>query len=178
METYLPVGLKHVLCTDISRDGTLAGSHVSVSDEGCASYPQVAFPSTGGIGDINDVAALRGTGVRGVIVGRALLEGKFTVKEAIACLEQLVETYLPVGLKHVLCTDISRDGTLAGSNVFLYEEVCARYPQVAFQSSGGIGDINDVAALRGTGVRGVIVGRALLEGKFTVKEAIACWQNA
>ncbi|WP_432804342.1 HisA/HisF-related TIM barrel protein [Escherichia coli] len=47
-----------------------------------------------------------------------------------------------------------------------------------FQSSGGIGDINDVAALRGTGVGGVIVGRALLEGKFTVKEAIACWQNA
>ncbi len=93
-------------------------------------------------------------------------------------LEQLVESYLPVGLKHVLCTDISRDGTLAGSNVSLYEEVCARYPQVAFQSSGGIGDIDDVAALRGTGVRGVIVGRALLEGKFTVKEAIACWQNA
>ena len=93
-------------------------------------------------------------------------------------LEQLVETYLPAGLKHVLCTDISRDGTLAGSNVSLYEEVCARYPQVAFQSSGGIGDINDVAALRGTGVGGVIVGRALLEGKFTVKEAIACWQNA
>ncbi|MFQ8717924.1 MAG: HisA/HisF-related TIM barrel protein [Enterobacter hormaechei] len=76
-----------------------------------------------------------------------------------------------------LCTDISRDGTLAGSNVSLYEEVCARYPQVAFQSSGGIGDLADIAALRGTGVRGVIVGRALLEGKFTVKEAIQCWQN-
>ncbi|MGT8636872.1 HisA/HisF-related TIM barrel protein [Escherichia coli] len=60
-------------------------------------------------------------------------------------LEQLVETYLPVGLKHVLCTDISRDGTLAGSNVSLYEEVCARYPQVAFQSSGGIGDEKVVA---------------------------------
>lgn len=92
-------------------------------------------------------------------------------------LEELVETYLHVGLQHVLCTDISRDGTLAGSNVALYEEVCARYPQVAFQSSGGIGDINDVAALRGTGVRGVIVGRALLEGKFNVAEAIECWQN-
>ena len=92
-------------------------------------------------------------------------------------LEELVETYLPVGLRHVLCTDISRDGTLAGSNVSLYEEVCARYPQVAFQSSGGIGDINDIAALRGTGVKGVIVGRALLEGKFTVTEAIQCWQN-
>jgi phosphoribosylformimino-5-aminoimidazole carboxamide ribotide isomerase len=68
-------------------------------------------------------------------------------------LEELVDIYLPVGLQHVLCTDISRDGTLAGSNVSLYEEVCARYPQVAFQSSGGIGDLNDIAALRGTGVR-------------------------
>lgn len=84
-------------------------------------------------------------------------------------LEQLVETYLPVGLKHVLCTDISRDGTLAGSNVSLYEEVCARYPQIAFQSSGGIGDIDDIAALRGTGVRGVIVGRALLEGNLPLR---------
>lgn len=92
-------------------------------------------------------------------------------------LEELIETYQPVGLKHVLCTDISRDGTLAGSNVSLYEEVCARYPQIAFQSSGGIGGLQDIAALRGTGVRGVIVGRALLEGKFNVTEAIQCWQN-
>jgi phosphoribosylformimino-5-aminoimidazole carboxamide ribotide isomerase len=92
-------------------------------------------------------------------------------------LEALVDIYLPVGLKHVLCTDISRDGTLAGSNVSLYEEVCARYPQVAFQSSGGIGDLADITALRGTGVQGVIVGRALLEEKFTVTEAIQCWQN-
>ncbi|STQ79596.1 1-(5-phosphoribosyl)-5-[(5-phosphoribosylamino)methylideneamino] imidazole-4-carboxamide isomerase [Hafnia alvei] len=92
-------------------------------------------------------------------------------------LEQIVDEFLPYGLKHVLCTDISRDGTLSGSNVALYQEVCARYPQVAFQSSGGIGSLEDIAALRGSGVQGVIVGRALLEGKFTVKEAIACWQK-
>ncbi|MGK0703500.1 1-(5-phosphoribosyl)-5-[(5-phosphoribosylamino)methylideneamino]imidazole-4-carboxamide isomerase [Yokenella regensburgei] len=92
-------------------------------------------------------------------------------------LETLIAIYQSVGLQHVLCTDISRDGTLAGSNVALYEEICARYPQVAFQSSGGIGGLADIAALRGTGVRGVIVGRALLEGKFNVTEAIQCWQN-
>ncbi len=92
-------------------------------------------------------------------------------------LEQLVERFSPFGLAHVLCTDISRDGTLAGSNVALYQEICARFPQVAFQASGGIGNLNDIAALRGSGVKGVIVGRALLEGKFNVKEAIACWQN-
>lgn len=92
-------------------------------------------------------------------------------------LEQIVERYLPFGLKHVLCTDISRDGTLSGSNVELYREISRRYPQVAFQASGGIGNLADIANLRGSGVQGVIVGRALLEGKFNVAEAISCWQN-
>ncbi|GBU14132.1 N-(5'-phospho-L-ribosyl-formimino)-5-amino-1-(5'-phosphoribosyl)-4-imidazolecarboxamide isomerase [Enterobacterales bacterium] len=92
-------------------------------------------------------------------------------------LEQVVEQYLPFGLKHVLCTDISRDGTLAGSNVELYREVTARYPQIAFQASGGIGSLDDIAQLRDSGVEGVIVGRALLDGKFSVTEAISCWQN-
>lgn len=92
-------------------------------------------------------------------------------------LEQLVAQFLPFGLKHVLCTDISRDGTLSGANVALYQEVCTRFPQIAFQASGGIGGLEDIAALRGSGVIGVIVGRALLDGKFTVAEAISCWQN-
>ncbi|XNM59353.1 HisA/HisF-related TIM barrel protein [Escherichia coli] len=76
----------------------------------------------------------------------------------------------------MLCTDISRDGTLAGSDA-LYMKKCAPI------SAGGIsvirrhGDIDDVAALRGTGVRGVVARRALLEGNFTVKEAIACSQT-
>lgn len=92
-------------------------------------------------------------------------------------LEEVIKQYQPFGLKHVLCTDISRDGTLSGSNVALYQDVAARYPEVSFQSSGGIGSLDDIAALRGSGARGVIVGRALLENKFTVAEAISCWQN-
>ncbi|MGY0145661.1 1-(5-phosphoribosyl)-5-[(5-phosphoribosylamino)methylideneamino]imidazole-4-carboxamide isomerase [Edwardsiella tarda] len=93
-------------------------------------------------------------------------------------LEQMVERFLPLGLQHVLCTDIACDGTLQGANVALYRQICTRYPQVAFQSSGGIGGLADIAALRSSGVQGVIVGRALLEGKMSVEEAIACWQNA
>lgn len=92
-------------------------------------------------------------------------------------LEETIGQFLPYGLKHVLCTDIARDGTLQGSNVDLYREISARYPQIAFQSSGGIGSLEDIAALRGSGAQGVIVGRALLENKFTVSEAIKCWQN-
>lgn len=93
-------------------------------------------------------------------------------------IEALLAHYLPVGLKHVLCTDISRDGTLQGSNVALYRDLVAQFPQINWQASGGIGGIADIEALKGSGVGGVILGRSLLEGKFTVKEAIACWQDA
>ncbi|NHB91520.1 1-(5-phosphoribosyl)-5-[(5-phosphoribosylamino)methylideneamino]imidazole-4-carboxamide isomerase [Photorhabdus cinerea] len=99
-------------------------------------------------------------------------------ENSAATLEQVIEQYLPFGLKHVLCTDISRDGTLNGSNIELYREICQRYPQIAFQASGGIGALNDIASLPISGVAGVIIGRALLDGKFTLTEAIQCWQNA
>ena len=56
-------------------------------------------------------------------------------------------------------------------------DLCKQYPQVQFQSSGGIGSLADIEALKGCGVAGVIVGRALLDGKFTTEEAFACWQS-
>lgn len=92
-------------------------------------------------------------------------------------IESLLDRFEPAGLKHVLCTDISRDGTLAGSNVQLYQSLATDYPFIEWQASGGIGNLSDIEALKGSGVSGIILGRSLLEGKFTVKEAIACWQN-
>ena len=93
-------------------------------------------------------------------------------------LEGLLEHYQDAGLKHVLCTDISKDGTLSGSNVTMYTELCAQYPTLQWQASGGIGSLADIKALIPTGVSGVILGRSLLEGKFTLEEAIACWPRA
>jgi len=92
-------------------------------------------------------------------------------------LEDLLAQYQDAGIKHVLCTDISKDGTLTGTNVDLYTEVCAKYPNIQWQASGGIGSLDDIKALIPTGVSGVILGRSLLEGKFTLEEAIACWPN-
>ena len=90
-------------------------------------------------------------------------------------LEALLSEYQDVGIKHVLCTDISKDGTLTGSNVELYSELCQSYPDILWQASGGIGSLDDIKALIPTGVSGVILGRSLLEGKFTLEQAIACW---
>ncbi|AKZ65943.1 1-(5-phosphoribosyl)-5-[(5-phosphoribosylamino)methylideneamino]imidazole-4-carboxamide isomerase [Candidatus Palibaumannia cicadellinicola] len=93
-------------------------------------------------------------------------------------LEQVIDQYLQtVGLNHILCTDISRDGTLSGINIELYQSLCSHWPSIKFQSSGGICSLDDIAKLHHSGVHDVIIGRALLENKFTVAEAMACWQN-
>ena len=93
-------------------------------------------------------------------------------------LEQVLDGFINAGARHVLCTDISRDGTLQGPNVELYQELAAKYPQILWQASGGVGNLDHIRSLTGSGVAGVILGRALLEGKFTITEAIQCWQNA
>ncbi len=93
-------------------------------------------------------------------------------------LESLLAQYQDVQVKHVLCTDISKDGTLSGSNVALYQELVTAYPEIDWQASGGIGSLDDIRALKPTKVAGVILGKALLDGKFTLKEAIQCWQDA
>ncbi len=90
-------------------------------------------------------------------------------------IRSLLEIYLPFGLIHVLCTDISKDGTLHGSNVSLYQELSSAYPQIQWQASGGIGHLNDIRAVANSGASAVIIGRALLEDKFNVREAIQCW---
>lgn len=109
--------------------------------------------------------------------GEKTLPSHGWIEQSNITLEQVLEGYISAGAKHVLCTDISKDGTLTGSNVALYQQLAASYPQIQWQASGGIGQLDDIRALIGSGVAGVILGRSLLEGKFTLEEAIACWQN-
>lgn len=91
-----------------------------------------------------------------------------------ALIDDIVKMYLPCGLKHVLCTDIARDGMMTGPSVDLYARLAKAFPQVAWQASGGIASLTDVRAAENAGAAGVIVGRALLENRFTVKEALSC----
>ncbi|MEL4430814.1 1-(5-phosphoribosyl)-5-[(5-phosphoribosylamino)methylideneamino]imidazole-4-carboxamide isomerase [Shewanella mangrovisoli] len=92
-------------------------------------------------------------------------------------LESIVEDFSQVGLKHALVTDISRDGTLTGANTALYQELSSRYPDIAWQASGGIATLEDVEAVRDSGAAGIIIGKALLIKQFNVAEAIQCWPN-
>ena len=81
-------------------------------------------------------------------------------------------------LHHVLCTDVARDGALAGPNTELYAEILRRYPELQLQASGGVRDMADLSALRHAGLPAAITGRALLDGKITAMEVASFRQNA
>lgn len=89
-------------------------------------------------------------------------------------LYDVIDYYLAYGLAHVLCTDISKDGMLQGANTQLYQDLVAKYPNILFQASGGIGALADLHNLKKTKVQSVIVGRALYENKFSLNEALTC----
>ncbi|TAL87417.1 MAG: 1-(5-phosphoribosyl)-5-[(5-phosphoribosylamino)methylideneamino]imidazole-4-carboxamide isomerase [Rhodanobacter sp.] len=89
-------------------------------------------------------------------------------------LDELAPWYAARGARHLLCTDIDRDGMLAGFNLELYRHLAEQVPQLAVQASGGVRSLDDIRAARTAGAHGVILGKALLEGRFTVQEALAC----
>lgn len=89
-------------------------------------------------------------------------------------LDTLAAHYTRAGARHVLCTDIARDGTLDGFNLDLYRDLAGFAPDFEIQASGGACSLDDMRRVRAAGVRGVILGRALLERKFTLKEALKC----
>lgn len=89
-----------------------------------------------------------------------------------ARLDELLARYADAGLRHLLCTDIACDGMLAGPNLGLYRRVLARVPAVAVQGSGGVRDAADVRALRDAGCAGAVLGRALLEGRLRLDDAL------
>jgi len=91
---------------------------------------------------------------------------------------QCIDHYAEAGLRHVLCTDVGRDGAMAGPNVALYTEALRRYPTLALQASGGVRNIADLEELRSRGIPAAITGRALLDGAITTAEVAAFRRSA
>ncbi len=86
--------------------------------------------------------------------------------------ETLWEVAVRYEFRHLLLTDIGRDGMLAGPNVALVAEAVERLPNIAVQASGGVASLADLAGLATAGAAGAIVGKALWEARFTLAEAI------
>ncbi|MBT2768325.1 1-(5-phosphoribosyl)-5-[(5-phosphoribosylamino)methylideneamino]imidazole-4-carboxamide isomerase [Stenotrophomonas sp. ISL-67] len=106
--------------------------------------------------------------------GRWLLPVHGWTETADVTLDVLAQRYAQAGMRHLLCTDIARDGMLSGPNIDLYRHLSALLPGVAVQASGGVRSAADVAEAKAAGCGGAILGKALLEGRMTLQEALAC----
>jgi phosphoribosylformimino-5-aminoimidazole carboxamide ribotide isomerase len=81
-----------------------------------------------------------------------------------------LQSFYNRGLKYVKCTDISREGLMAGPSFELYEDIVQKFPDLCLLASGGLRNVDDIIKLQEIGVAGVIFGKAYYEGKIKLKE--------
>ena len=201
-------GATHLHVVDL--DGALNGTpvHAPIVAQLAAAFPGTVELG-GGLRDRPAVETAIATGVTRVVVGTAVLEDeefvrwatgrlgdrlvvsldardgkvathgwtKVSDRSAVDVAAELAQT----GVRHLLYTDIGRDGTLGGPNLAALKKVAQAAPPLSILASGGISSLDDLRALaemRVPNIRGVIVGRALYEGRFGVAEALATLEAA
>ncbi len=108
--------------------------------------------------------------------GRVAING--WLEESEQTIESLIDRFIPQGLREVICTDIAKDGMLQGPTFDLYARLQAAYPEQDIIVSGGISKMDDICRLDEMGLRHVIVGKAIYEGRITLNELKEWLQNA
>ena len=132
-----------------------------------------------GTAAVNDekflISALERYGER-IAVGADIRDGKIAVKGWLERSEYDVYSFFErmqsLGVKTVICTDVSKDGAMQGTNLTLYRELSKRY-SVGIVASGGVSSLSDVKALSEMSLEGAIIGKAYYTGDVNLKEAIA-----
>ena len=109
-----------------------------------------------------------------MILGADVRNGKISIngwkEDSTEDLLPFLKKYIEAGVKTVLCTEISKDGTLQGPAIELYKEVMAAYPQLHLIASGGVSCIDDIQALDAAGIPAVVFGKAIYEGRIDLRE--------
>ncbi|MFQ3580122.1 MAG: 1-(5-phosphoribosyl)-5-[(5-phosphoribosylamino)methylideneamino]imidazole-4-carboxamide isomerase [Bacteroidales bacterium] len=85
---------------------------------------------------------------------------------------EFLESYKQKGIKKVICTDISKDGMLQGTSNTLYAKIKEQFPDLYLIASGGVSSISDIETLQELHIEAVIIGKALYEGKISLKELV------
>lgn len=124
---------------------------------------------------------LKKYGAERIILGADVRHGKISIngwkEDSAEDLLPFLQKYVDAGVKNVLCTEISKDGTLAGPAIDLYKEVMAAYPEMHLIASGGVSSLDDIKALDAAGIPAVVFGKAIYEGIINLNE-LWDWQNA
>jgi phosphoribosylformimino-5-aminoimidazole carboxamide ribotide isomerase len=116
-------------------------------------------------------------GAERMILGADVRHGKISIngwkEDSEEDLLPFLRRYVEAGVTNVLCTEISKDGTLQGPAIELYRSIMAEYPTLHLIASGGVSCIDDIRALETAGIPAVVFGKAIYEGKIDLKELIS-----
>lgn len=117
---------------------------------------------------------LNENGADKIILGADVNERKIAVSGWLEVTEidiiEFLEEYLAKGVKHVLCTDISKDGMLEGTSLDLYKELVNKFSEVKLIASGGVTSMDELFKLEEMGVHSAIIGKAIYEKRISLKE--------
>ena len=115
-------------------------------------------------------------GAERMILGADVRHGKISIngwkEDSCEDLLPFLRKYVETGVKNVLCTEISKDGTLTGPAIDLYKRVMDAYPELHLIASGGVSSKEDIDALDAAGIPAVVFGKAIYEGRIDLRELI------
>ena len=113
-------------------------------------------------------------GAEKIVLGADVRNGKISIngwkEDSEEELVPFLRKYVSMGVKNVLCTEISKDGTLEGPAIELYKEIMAEYPHIHLIASGGVGGNDDIENLDKAGIPAVVFGKAYYEGKIRINK--------
>jgi len=113
-------------------------------------------------------------GVNKIMLGADVKDEKIAVggwlESTDISIIDFIDENISNGIENIFCTDISKDGLLQGPGIELYKKIISHFPSIQLIASGGVSNIYDLNELKATGCSGVIIGKAIYEGRITIKE--------
>ncbi|HZI00144.1 MAG TPA: 1-(5-phosphoribosyl)-5-[(5-phosphoribosylamino)methylideneamino]imidazole-4-carboxamide isomerase [Flavisolibacter sp.] len=144
---------------------------------------QIVFESGAALATVGSIAVKDGEvfnqwlayfGADRFLLGADVKDEKLTVsgwlEQTDIWIYDFLEDYTAKGVQQVFCTDVSKDGALEGPSTALYKSIVEKFPALHFIASGGVSCMNDVYQLQEVGCKGVIIGKAIYEGRVSLKE--------
>ena len=123
---------------------------------------------------------LQQLGSERIILGADVKNGRISIngwkEDSSDELIPFLDKYIQRGVQKVLCTEISKDGTLQGPATALYREIMTQFPQCHLIASGGVSSMNDLKELDQAGIPAVVFGKAIYEGRIALKD-LALWME-
>lgn len=197
-ETYAAAGFKnlHLVDLDGARTGTIQNLHILQS---IAKKTSLHVDFGGGIRTLDDVVRVLDAGARQVNVGSMALRAPEKLKQWVLKLgagrfiaavdlkdevpvasgwqtpvertwKTIIASLLEMGLEYFSVTSVRRDGNMSGSDPGLYKKILEAFPGIRLIASGGIASADEIRELEASGLYGVILGKALLEGKIELAQ--------